>query len=244
MTPAPRKHDDSALLGDKRRTPTMFDTIARRYDLLNHVLSLNIDRRWRKELVGYAHAREHDDILDVATGTADVAIEFAASGCDGRIVGVDLSDGMLQVGRDKLARLGLEERIDLRTGDALRLPFADAVFDVVTIAFGLRNLPDYQRGIDEMARVLKPGGRATILEFRPPRGPALLAYRAYLATLLPLTGRFLSGSDEAYRYLAKSVREFISEDEIRALMHNAGFSLVVSRHLTGGIAGLYRGVKS
>lgn len=231
-------------LDDKTRTPAMFDTIARRYDLLNHVLSCNIDRRWRRALVAFAGVHEGERVLDVATGTADVAIEFARSSRAEHITGVDLSSGMLQVGRGKLARQGLEDRITLLDGDALALPFPDASFDVVTIAFGLRNLPDYARGVAEMARVSKPGGLAVILEFLPPRGAALVAYRAYLSTFLPLTGRLVSGSKEAYRYLASSVRGFVSEGEVRALLAGAGFAPVESRRLTGGVAGLYRGVKS
>lgn len=244
MTPTSRRGDVSVLVNDKRGTPTMFDTIARRYDLVNRVLSLNIDQRWRQSLVVYSHPHENEEVLDVATGTGEVAIAFASKAPVGRIVGVDLSDGMMQVGRDKLRRLGLQERIDLRVGDALSLPFADGSFDIVTIAFGLRNLPDYQRGVNEMARVLKPRGRAVILEFLPPRGIGLFAYRAYLSTVLPLTGRLISGSPQAYRYLASSVRQFITANEILTLMRNAGLSLVVSRRLTCGVAGLYRGVKS
>ena len=244
MTPASRKHDNSALLTDKRLTPTMFDSIARRYDLVNHVLSMNIDRRWRVAMVGYAHAHETDDVLDVATGTGDVAIDFARFTKAKSIVGVDLSDGMLRVAQRKITEQGWEDRIALRVGDALHLPFEDETFDIVTIAFGLRNLPDYQRGVNEMARVLKPRGRTVSLEFLPPRGVALLAYRLYLSTILPLTGRLISGSPEAYRYLSSSVRQFISGEEIHSLMRNAGLSLLVSRRLTGGIAGLYRGVKS
>jgi demethylmenaquinone methyltransferase/2-methoxy-6-polyprenyl-1,4-benzoquinol methylase len=239
-----RSGDIDALVTDKSRTPAMFNTIARRYDLLNHVLSLNVDRRWRQALVVYADPHNGERVLDVATGTADVAIEFAKDGRAAEIAGVDLSTGMLQVARDKLARLGLSKRIALREGDALELPFDTASFDVVTIAFGLRNLPDYARGVSEMARVLKPGGRAVILEFLPPRGAALVAYRAYLTTFLPLTGRLVSGSAEAYRYLSASVREFISQDDVRALLAGAGLAGVESRRLTGGVAGLYRGVKS
>lgn len=233
-----------SLLRDKSGTPAMFNTIARRYDLLNHLLSLNVDRRWRRALVSYAEPRANDRVLDVATGTADVAIEFATRSRAGEIVGVDLSSGMLQVARDKLARLGLSKRIALRESDALALPFDDASFDVVTIAFGLRNLPDYARGVAEMARVLKPGGRAVVLEFLPPRGAALVAYRAYLTAFLPVTGRLVSGSPEAYRYLSASVREFMPEGDVRALVSGAGLAQVESRRLTGGVAGLYRGVKS
>jgi demethylmenaquinone methyltransferase/2-methoxy-6-polyprenyl-1,4-benzoquinol methylase len=236
--------DVDAILGDKARTPAMFDTIAGRYDLLNHVLSCNIDRRWRRALVAFAAVRDGERVLDVATGTADVAIEFARSSRAGEIMGVDLSSRMLQVGREKLARQRLEGRIVLREGDALALPFPDACFDVVTIAFGLRNLPDYARGVAEMARVAKPGGRVVVLEFLPPRGAALVAYRAYLSTFLPLAGRLVSGSKDAYRYLASSVRGFVSAEDVRSLLAGAGFARVESRRLTGGVAGLYRGVKS
>jgi demethylmenaquinone methyltransferase/2-methoxy-6-polyprenyl-1,4-benzoquinol methylase len=244
MTRVSRKHDSSYLMSDKHHTPTMFDSIARRYDLVNHVLSMNIDKRWRASLVGYAHPHEADEVLDVATGTGDVAIEFARYRPVKAIVGVDLSDGMLQVARHKIARLGLESRVSMQPGDALRLPFDDGSFDIVTIAFGLRNLPDYQRGVNEMVRVLRPRGRAVILEFSPPRGIGLVAYRVYLSTILPLAGRLISGSPQAYHYLSSSVRQFIPDEEIRTLMRNAGLELVASRRLTGGIAGLYRGVKS
>jgi demethylmenaquinone methyltransferase/2-methoxy-6-polyprenyl-1,4-benzoquinol methylase len=240
MTRAP----ESTVVNDKTRTPAMFDSIAHRYDLLNHVLSFNVDRRWRHDLVAYAGVRAGERVLDVATGTGDVAIEFARMSPAGDIVGVDLSTRMLDVGRAKLDRLGLTERITLQEGDALSLPFEDASYDLATIAFGLRNLPDYRRGVAEMARVLRPGGRVVILEFLPPKGAALVAYRAYLSTFLPLTGRLVSGSREAYRYLAASVRAFISEDEVRSLLSSAGLDRIESRRLTCGVAGLYRGVKS
>jgi demethylmenaquinone methyltransferase/2-methoxy-6-polyprenyl-1,4-benzoquinol methylase len=234
----------AATVADKTRTPRMFSAIARRYDLLNHVLSGNVDRRWRRALVASAQTRAGDDVLDVATGTADVAIEFVRRARAGSITGVDLSPGMLDVGRGKLERAGLSGRIRLVEGDALSLPFANESFDVVTIAFGLRNFPDYARGVDEMARVLRPGGRLVVLEFLPPRGAALLAYRAYLATFLPLAGRLISGSGEAYGYLAASIRGFLDPCEIETLLTAAGLARVESRRLTAGIAGLYRGVKS
>ncbi len=234
----------AATVADKTRTPRMFSAISRRYDLLNHVLSGNIDRRWRRALVGSTEARGGDDVLDVATGTADVAIEFVRRARPGSITGVDLSPGMLDVGRAKLERAGLAGRVRLVEGDALLLPFANESFDVVTIAFGLRNLPDYGRGVAEMTRVLRPGGRLVVLEFLPPRGAALLAYRAYLATFLPLAGRLISGSGEAYGYLAASIREFLDPSAVEALLTAAGLQRVESRRLTAGIAGLYRGVKS
>lgn len=233
-----------AIVADKTRTPLMFTTIARRYDLLNHVLSCNIDRRWRRAMIDYAGVRDGDAVLDVATGTADVAIAFARNTRAGSIAGVDLSTGMLEVGRGKLERSGLGGRVPLVLGDALSLPFASGSFDAATIAFGLRNLPDYARGVSEMARVLRRGGRLIVLEFVPPRGVALVAYRAYLATLLPLAGRLMSGSGEAYGYLASSVRGFLAESAVESLLADAGLERVESRRLTAGIAGLYRGVKS
>jgi demethylmenaquinone methyltransferase/2-methoxy-6-polyprenyl-1,4-benzoquinol methylase len=232
------------LVADKSRTPRMFTAIAHRYDLLNHVLSFNVDRGWRRSLVAFARARAGERVLDVATGTGDVAIEFARRTRVAGITGLDPSDGMLAVGGEKLARERLDGRIGLVGGDALALPLADASVDVVSIAFGLRNLPDYELGVREMARVLKPGGRLVILEFLPPRGAALLAYRVYLGTVLPVAGRIISGSAEAYGYLSASIREFMAASEVRSLLASAGLRHVEARRLTGGIAALYRGVKS
>lgn len=238
MTPA------DALVADKARTPRMFTAIAHRYDLLNHVLSFNVDRSWRRALVGYAHARAGECVLDAATGTGDVAIEFARRTRAAAVIGLDPSDGMLAVGVGKLGREGGEGRVRLVQGDALALPFADASVDVVSIAFGLRNLPDYEAGAREMARVLRPGGRLVVLEFLPPKGAALLAYRLYLGAVLPVAGRVISGSREAYGYLSASIRDFMEVSEVRELLSSAGLRRVESRRLTGGIAALYRGVKS
>jgi len=232
------------IVADRTRTPRMFNAIAPRYDLLNHVLSFNVDHAWRRAMVSAAAVRDGDAVLDVATGTGDVAIRFARTTRAGTITGVDLSPGMLEVGRTKLSRLGLQDRVRLDEADALALPYPDASFDVVTIAFGLRNLPDYARGVAEMARVLRPGGRLVVLEFLPPRGPALVAYRAYLSAYLPLVGRLLSSSGEAYGYLAASIRDFIGEAEVVALFQRAELRDAHARRLSGGIAGLYVGVKS
>jgi demethylmenaquinone methyltransferase/2-methoxy-6-polyprenyl-1,4-benzoquinol methylase len=233
-----------ALVADKSGTPRMFNAISRRYDLLNHVLSCNVDRHWRRALVAYARARLGESVLDVATGTGDVAIAFARRTRAARVVGLDPSSGMLEVGRGKVAEADLANRVDLLEGDALALPFPDASFDVVTIAFGLRNLPDYEQGLAEMTRVLKPGGRLAVLEFLPPRGAALLAYRLYLGAVLPVAGRIISGSPEAYRYLSTSISGFLESSDVRDLMRGPGLRHVESRRLTGGIAALYRGGKS
>lgn len=242
-TSAPSR-EEAPLLADKSRTPGMFTSIARRYDFLNHALSLNVDRRWRRQLVDACGVKPGEHVLDVATGTGDVAIEFSRRTKAGRIVGLDPSAGMLDVARAKAVRTAGAARIQLIEGDALALPFPDASFDVVTIAFGLRNLPDYARGVNEMARVLRPGGRLLVLEFLPPSGAARLVFRSYIATVLPIVGRAISGSPEAYRYLASSIGEFIGAESVRGLMSAAGLADVTTRRLTGGIAGLHRGVKS
>lgn len=222
----------------------MFSAIARRYDLLNHVLSLNVDRRWRRALVDMAGASEGAAVLDVATGTGDVALEFARRSRAAAIVGLDRSAGMLVVGQKKLAQKRLAGRVRLLEGDALELPFAAGTFDVVTIAFGLRNLPDIPAGIEEMARVLRPGGHLLILEFFPPRRAMLLnPYRFYLGSVLPTVGRLVSGSKEAYRYLASSIKSFVSHEKIVRHLKDGGFADVTRRDLTAGIVSIYRAAK-
>jgi demethylmenaquinone methyltransferase/2-methoxy-6-polyprenyl-1,4-benzoquinol methylase len=222
----------------------MFSAIAGRYDLLNHLLSFNADRGWRRVLVDMSEAAEGSQILDVATGTGDVAVEFAGRSRAGVVVGLDISAGMLAQGQNKLDKKKLSRRVGLIEGDAFALPFATGEFDIVTMAFGLRNLPDYRAGIEEMTRVLKPGGGLLILEFFPPRaGLFLKIYRFYLGTLLPVVGRIVSGSDEAYEYLATSIRGFISHDDVRCYMERAGLANIHSRKLSGGIAHVYRAIK-
>ncbi|MGD8413536.1 MAG: bifunctional demethylmenaquinone methyltransferase/2-methoxy-6-polyprenyl-1,4-benzoquinol methylase UbiE [Candidatus Latescibacterota bacterium] len=229
---------------EKSQTPEMFTAIARRYDLLNHLLSLNVDRGWRRALVAMAGIAEGEDVLDVATGTGDVSIEFARRARAGAIVGLDRSAGMLAVAGEKLRHSGLDGRIGVVEGDAMTMPFADRSFDAVTIAFGLRNLPDYGAGIREMARVLRPGGRLLVLEFFPPRrGAFLRLYNLYLKTALPVIGRVVSGSGEAYDYLSSSIRGFASHDELRGYFLSAGLVRIERRKLAGGISYIYRGVR-
>lgn len=228
----------------KADTPEMFTEIAPRYDLLNHMLSFNIDRLWRRKLVAMAGLPERGRALDVCTGTGDVAIGFARRYPVADIVGLDRSRGMLEVGRDKLEKLHLTDRVHLQEGDALALPFADGSFDAVTIAFGLRNLPDYAAGVGEMARVLKPGGRLLVLEFSPPsHGIYLRGYEFYLRNVLPLIGGLVSGSRRAYRYLASSIGDFFPRDDALALMQRTGFDAVDAVRLAGGVAYIYHGVK-
>lgn len=228
----------------KDETPGIFSEIAPRYDLLNHVLSLNIDRLWRRELVRMANVHKSGAVMDACTGTADVAIAFGKRLEYGTVAGVDMSDGMLGIGQSKLRKRGLSDRVKLFEGDALALPFASASFDAVTIAFGLRNLPDYTRGIREMVRTLKPRGRLLILEFCPPTGGlSLKAYSFYLQSVLPVVGGLVSGSRRAYEYLASSIGDFMTRDQLLAMLSSAGLEEVRARKLTGGIAYIYYGEK-
>jgi demethylmenaquinone methyltransferase/2-methoxy-6-polyprenyl-1,4-benzoquinol methylase len=227
---------------DKADTPEMFSAIAHRYDFLNHVLSLNIDRRWRRELVRSAGVSVGATILDACTGTADVAIAFADALPDCTVVGVDRSAGMLAIGREKVEKRQLGDRVQLQQGDVLQLPYADETFDAVGIAFGLRNLPEYSTGISEMARVLKPRGRLLILEFSPPtHGLHLKAYDFYLRKIIPIVGAVVSGSRAGYRYLASSIGEFPPRDAVVELMRGANLNQVRAKRLTGGITYIYCG---
>jgi len=229
---------------DKSRTPEMFSRIAGRYDLLNHLLSLNIDRSWRRALVEQSGLAAGGRVLDVCAGTGDVAIAFADCAEPSEIVCVDLSREMLEIGVEKARRRKLEGVVRFVEGDALRLPFGDGRFDAVSIAFGLRNLPDYAAGIAEMKRVLAPGGRLLVLEFAPPsRDLYRKGYAFYLGRLVPFVGGAVSGSREAYRYLASSVGEFVTRERVVDLFQEAGLKNVSAKPMTGGIVFLYIGEK-
>ncbi len=229
----------------KNETPAMFSRIANRYDLLNHMLSLNIDRVWRRHLVKLSELPPDGRVLDACTGTGDVAFGFAAHSKPSVVFGVDLSQEMLEVGRRKALGRQLAGKVVFVEGDVLDLPFENGVFDAVTIAWGLRNLPDYVAGILEMARVLDTGGRLLILEFAPPHGEAfhLKAYDFYLRRVIPVLGGLISGSRQAYRYLASSVGDFLPRDHVLELMEKAGLKNLHAMKLAGGIAYIYRSEK-
>ena len=221
------------------RVRDMFDAIAGRYDLLNRVLSLGTDRAWREAAAREALERRPRDLLDVATGTADFALALKRLSPQTRVTGVDFVPRMLEIGRDKARRAGLD--VALEEGDALDLPYPDASFDALTCAFGFRNFADFRRGLEEFRRVLRPGGRAVILEFPPPQpGLAGAAFRVYFNRVLPVIGGLVSGRPEAYRYLPESVAAFPPPARLAALLREAGFDTRF-RLLTFGIAAIHVG---
>ncbi len=230
-------------IGDE--VPRMFSRIAARYDLTNRVLSGLRDRAWRRALVRAAAPRPGERVLDVGTGTGDLLLEFQRREPSLRLWGLDLSRGMLAVAQTKLAALKperLNETVALVEGDALRLPFPSSAFDVVAIAFGLRNLPHPLQGLREMARVLRPGGRLLVLEFSLPRSAWLRGlYGLYLKHWVPRVGGWLAGDRPAYEYLCRSIHEFPAPEQIAAWMAEAGLRRVSVQALTGGIVHLYRG---
>ena len=219
----------------------MFDAIAPRYDLLNHLLSAGIDRRWRTRAIRTLQLTGRETLIDVCTGTADVALSATGAA---RVVGVDFAGAMLQLGLGKVRRAGEERRIALVRGDALRLPVADASADAVTIAFGIRNVQRPDVGCAEMARVLRPGGRLAILEFGMPRVPGVRAlYEWYFHSVLPFIGRRISGHGGAYSYLPASVGSFPPPAEFVTVLRQVGFADVRAVPLTFGVVYLYTAVK-
>lgn len=220
----------------------LFDGIAPKYDTLNHLLSFNIDRLWRWKTAKEVTRRQPGRILDLATGTADLAIVLAKQNPQAHITGVDLSEKMLAIGKAKVIRQHLEDRIDLCSGNAMALPFGDNCFDAVTVAFGVRNFDDREAGLREMTRVCRDGGQVTLLEFSHPQNPIIaLPYRWYSRTLLPSLGRLISKHPTAYRYLPSSVEAFPSKEDFVTLLTAAGIGNVQVQAFSGGIATLYLG---
>lgn len=222
----------------------MFSAIAPRYDFLNHLLSAGRDRAWRREAVAATALPRQGILLDVCTGTADMALEAVRQFPEARIVGVDFSRPMVALGAAKIERARLGERVRLQVAPAEALPFCDDSFDAATVAFGLRNVPDRLQGLREMRRVVKPGGRAVVLEFTTPPHPLFRrVYLWYFHRMLPRIGRLVSGHPSAYLYLPASVKDFPSPQGLAEWMHRAGFSEVSHRLLTGGIVAIHIGVK-
>ena len=230
-------------LSKKEQVATMFDNIAGNYDFLNHFLSLGIDIFWRKRLVRKLQKQKPQNILDVATGTADLAIAMMKIK-PFNVVGIDISNGMLEVGRKKIKEKDLEKTIQLQQADSEDLPFEDATFDAVTVSFGARNFENLQKGLSEMARVLKPGGKIYILEFsKPTLFPFKQLYDFYFKFVLPLIGKLLSKDNAAYSYLPESVKAFPHGKELKSIIENCGYTNEKNHPLTMGIASIYTAQK-
>ena len=222
----------------------MFDAIAPRYDLLNRVLSGGIDQTWRKKVIRRILTDSPERVLDVATGTGDLAIMAAAMGVP-KIVGVDISQEMLYVGQQKIDAKFLDDRITLQKGDAERLPFSDSQFDAAMVAFGVRNFEDLSEGLSQIYRVIRPGGRLVVLEFSQPKMfPIKQLYKFYGRFILPRIGRMISGDQGAYTYLPESIAVFPEGEQFLDYMREVGFEELDARRLTFGVASMYSGRKS
>jgi demethylmenaquinone methyltransferase/2-methoxy-6-polyprenyl-1,4-benzoquinol methylase len=222
----------------------MFDNISGKYDFLNHFFSLGIDKIWRNKVRNIVKNIPNSQILDVATGTGDLAI--ALSKIPGtNIIGVDISNKMLEVGRQKVLRKKLEGRVDLRNGDSLRLPFEENQFDAVTVAFGVRNFENISQGLSEISRVLKPNGKIIVLEFSNPRKfPIKQLFNFYSRKLMPSVGKLVSKDSRAYSYLPESVQAFPTEDKFAKIIEESGFVDATYENVSGGIAAIHVATKN
>ncbi|MES2704546.1 MAG: bifunctional demethylmenaquinone methyltransferase/2-methoxy-6-polyprenyl-1,4-benzoquinol methylase UbiE [Bacteroidota bacterium] len=232
--------DKASNLSKKDQVAEMFNNIAGRYDFLNHFLSMGIDKGWRKKAIAEVGAIDPKSILDVASGTGDMAISAALALEPKRVVGIDIAAQMLDVGRKKIAAKQLGDMITLQTGDSEALPFADGEFDAVMCAYGVRNFEHLEIGLTEMSRVLRPGGKVVILEFSHPQAtPVKQLYRFYFKNILPLLGKMVSKHSQAYTYLPESVMAFPEGKKFCTILEECGFKNAVARPLTFGITTLY-----
>jgi len=221
----------------------MFNNISPRYDLLNRLLSFGVDIRWRKQAIKLLKKENPKKILDVATGTGDFAIYALACKPDS-VIGVDIAENMLEIGRKKLSRLGLEKKIELMYGDSENLPFPENNFDAAIVSYGVRNFENLQKGLDEMFRVLRPGGVAIIVEFSKPSGfPFKQLYNFYFQYVLPVIGRMVSKDKSAYTYLPESVKAFPDGPNFLEYMKRSGFKETIWIPQTFGISSIYKGRK-
>lgn len=231
-------------LKKKEEVRQMFNDIAFRYDFLNHVLSFQIDKRWRKKLIRILSEHKPHNLLDVATGTGDLAITASSYLDIQKIVGIDISEEMLKFAQKKIYDRGLQEIIHVRVADSENMPFEKESFDACMVAFGVRNFENLQQGIDEMFRVLNPGGIALILEFsNPQKTPFKQLYTFYFRFILPAIGRWISKHNKAYSYLPDSVVNFPQGEKFLDIMQKAGFESRSFKLLTFGIATIYQGTK-
>ncbi|GAA0890396.1 bifunctional demethylmenaquinone methyltransferase/2-methoxy-6-polyprenyl-1,4-benzoquinol methylase UbiE [Fulvivirga kasyanovii] len=229
--------------GKKEQVAEMFNSISKKYDFLNHFLSLGIDILWRNKAIGLLKRDQPKLILDIATGTGDFAIEALKLNPD-KVIGVDISEGMLNMGREKLKRRKLDDKIELQMGDSEKLLFDDNKFDAVIVSFGVRNFENLEKGLADMYRVLKPGGKTVILEFsRPSKFPFKNIYNFYFKAILPKIGRLVSKDRAAYTYLPESVQAFPDGESFLKVLEKVGFKNTQCKPLTFGVSSIYTGVK-
>ncbi len=234
---------DSALR-KKEQVAGMFDNIAFRYDFLNRFLSAGIDIKWRKKAIKQLQNMQPKMILDVATGTADVAIMASVILKPHKITGIDISDGMLDLGRKKIQKLGLQNTIELLNGDCETINFSSDSFDAVTVAFGVRNFENLEKGLSEIKRVLKPGGKLVVLEFSKPKALVVKPmYNLYMKFICPVVGKIFSKNRSAYQYLDESINKFPEGKHFTAILDNLGYRNTYSKPLSLGICSIYCGEK-
>jgi demethylmenaquinone methyltransferase/2-methoxy-6-polyprenyl-1,4-benzoquinol methylase len=230
--------------GKKQQVADMFDRIAFRYDFLNRFLSGGIDLYWRRRAIRELFGLQPPHILDVASGTGDMALLMTKYLPTSSIIGIDISEGMLAIGRDKIAKHKLKDRIELQLGDSEAINFPDHTFEAVTVAFGVRNFEQLEKGLREMLRVLRPGGKLVVLEFSKPRnGGFKKLYHFYLRLIAPGIGKLISKNREAYRYLNDSVKAFPEGNEFLAILEKTGFTDTYLKTLSLGICSIYCGRK-
>ena len=225
-----------------RHVRSVFDSVASKYDVMNDLMSMGLHRLWKAYTVQVAHLKPGDQVLDIAGGTGDLAMAFAKQvGPSGRVVHTDINEAMLSTGRDRLLNHGLV--LPTLVCDAEKLPFADGHFDLVSVAFGLRNMTHKDQALAEMCRVLKPGGKLMVLEFSKVAKPLEKVYDWYSFKVLPRMGQLVAGDADSYRYLAESIRMHPGQQELKALMKNAGFGHVDFHNLSAGVVALHVGIK-
>ncbi len=228
----------------KKQVASMFDQIAFRYDFLNRFLSGGIDIYWRKRAIRELVEIKPQHMLDVATGTGDLAITAQKYLHPEKIIGIDISVGMLNLGREKIRKLGLQEVIELQTGDSEAINFPDATFDAITVAFGVRNFEDLEKGLGEMFRTLKPGGKLVVLEFSKPKQQLFSGvYNLYMKVVAPGIGKWFSKNKDAYKYLHSSVKAFPEGETFLHILEKTGFTETTLKRLSLGICTIYCGRK-
>ena len=240
-TIVPYKDSD---LSKKNQVAEMFDDIAHRYDFLNRILSAGIDVRWRKKAISYLKQLAPQKVLDVATGTADVALLTNKILHPLSITGIDISEGMLEIGRKKVKEAGAEGTITLVKGDSTEMEFEDNSFDAVTVAFGVRNFQQLEKGLAEILRVLRPGGKLVVLEFSRPSAPVVKAfYNMYMKFFAAKVGKAISKNDTAYKYLDESITKFPEGKNFTKILDDLGYVNTINKPLTLGICSIYCGTK-